>query len=112
MAWIAVCSSDALADGGVGVRFRLSDVIEGFVVRHAGKVRAFRNRCPHRGLELDWQEGHFFDDKGQSLICSVHGARYDPSGGGCLGGPCRGKKLEALVCEEQAGLVVVKELLE
>jgi nitrite reductase/ring-hydroxylating ferredoxin subunit len=42
-------------------------------------------------------------------VCSVHGARYDPAGGGCLGGPCRNQGLTALTCWEQEGMVVVEE---
>lgn len=109
MAFVTICPSVALKEAGPGVRFGLGE-ISGFVVRYQGQVRAFRNRCPHRGLELDWQEGHFFDSDGSALICAVHGARYDPAGGRCLEGPCRGASLEALVCEERLGWVVVQEL--
>ena len=108
MAWVVVCRSEALQEGGKGVRFRLGDDLEAFVVRYLSQVRAFRNHCPHRGLELDWQERHFFDEKGTALVCAVHGARYDPASGACLKGPCRGSALESMVCKECAGLVVVK----
>lgn len=109
MAFVTVCASIALKDAGPGVRFVLGE-LSGFVVRYQGQVRGYRNRCPHQGLELDWQEGHFFDVDGRALICAVHGARYDPAGGRCLEGPCQGASLEALVCEERRGWVVVQEL--
>ena len=109
MAALVVCASGALKDGGLGRRFVLESGDEAFVVRHGGVARAYLNHCPHRGLELDWQEGRFFDDKGGVLVCSVHGARYDPAGGGCLGGPCRHQGLTALTCREQEGMVVVEE---
>ncbi len=104
-----VCASDRLVDGGRGQRFRLGPDEEAFVIRFKGVVRAYKNRCPHRGLELDWQAGHFFDEQGKALVCSVHGARYDPADGNCLGGPCLGRALEALVCREQGGMVIVEE---
>ncbi|MHB8253323.1 MAG: Rieske (2Fe-2S) protein [Acidiferrobacter sp.] len=109
MAWVAICRSEALQDKSFGVRFRLQDDSEGFVVRYLGMARAFRNRCPHRGLELDWEVGHFFNENGAALICSVHGARYDPASGNCLGGPCRGTALTSIACQERAGFVVVEE---
>ncbi len=109
MAALAVCAGDRLIDGGIGQKFLLGPGEEAFVIRFKGVVRAYRNRCPHRGLELDWQEGRFFDDKGMALVCSVHGARYDPADGGCLSGPCLGRSLEALVCREQGGMVIVEE---
>lgn len=78
-------------------------------MRYRGLVRAYRNWCPHRGLELDWEAGHFFDASGDLLVCAVHGARYDPAQGRCMGGPCQGRALQALVCEERDGWVVVED---
>ncbi|MDA8118828.1 Rieske (2Fe-2S) protein [Acidiferrobacter thiooxydans] len=109
MAVLVVCRSDGLEDGGPGRRFALESGDEAFVIRHHGVVHAYRNHCPHRGLELDWQEGRFFDSGGEVLVCSVHGARYDPADGRCLGGPCRNRGLAALTCREQEGMVVVEE---
>ncbi|WP_205735920.1 Rieske 2Fe-2S domain-containing protein [Acidiferrobacter sp. SPIII_3] len=109
MATLVVCASGVLEDGGLGRRFALKSGDEAFVVRHRGVVHAYLNHCPHRSLELDWQEGRFFDDKGEVLVCSVHGARYDPADGRCLGGPCRNQGLTALICREQEGVVVVEE---
>ncbi|WP_298139124.1 Rieske 2Fe-2S domain-containing protein [Acidiferrobacter sp.] len=109
MAAVTVCAGALLADGGPGRRFVLKAGDEAFVIRHGGVVRAYRNRCPHRGLELDWQEGQFFDAKGEVLLCSAHGARYDPADGGCLGGPCRDQGLAALICRERDGWIVVEE---
>lgn len=109
MAFVTICPSSALKEAGLGVRFELGE-LSGFVVRYQGQVRAYRNRCPHRGLELDWEEGRFFDAWGKALVCAVHGARYDPAGGRCLEGPCRGASLEALACAENLGWVVVQEL--
>lgn len=109
MAALVVCASGRLIDGGVGQRFSLGAGDEAFAVRFLGVVHAYRNHCPHRGMELDWQEGRFFDEEGKVLVCSVHGARYDPVDGRCHGGPCRGRSLEALVCREQGGMVIVEE---
>lgn len=108
MAWLNVCRSVDLKETGLGVRFCVRQE-EGFVVRYRGVVRAYYNRCPHRGLELDWQAGKFFDERGETLVCSVHGARYDPALGHCLGGPCRGLALQSLMCVEKDGLVFVDE---
>jgi nitrite reductase/ring-hydroxylating ferredoxin subunit len=109
MAWLTLCRSEDITEGGLGTRFSLGSEREGFVVRYQGVVRAYRNWCPHRGLELDWQPGQFFDEHRRVLMCAVHGAHYDPAGGHCLGGPCRGLALDALKCTEQEGLVFVEE---
>jgi nitrite reductase/ring-hydroxylating ferredoxin subunit len=107
---VAVCPSDALVDSGAGVRF---EVEQGgarhpaFAFRFAGRVHAYRNRCAHVGVELDWQPGRFFDADGIVLICSTHGALYDPETGECRGGPCHGAGLEPVAVEEIDGQVVL-----
>ena len=102
-----ICASEALADGGKGVRFELSAHSTGFAVRHFGRVHAFVNRCPHGGTELDWQPGEFFEDSGLYLICSTHGALFEPGNGFCVAGPCRGASLEPLAVCERAGQVIL-----
>ena len=66
---------------------------------------AYLNRCAHVGVELDWQAGRFFDADGMDLLCSTHGALYDPTSGACLGGPCRGGPLMPVAVEERDGAV-------
>ena len=103
-----ICASATLAEGGKGVRFALAaqgGEEKGFAVRHAGTVRAFVNRCPHLGTELDWQPGEFFEESGLYLVCSTHGAIFEPATGFCVAGPCRGASLEPLQVREQGGHV-------
>jgi nitrite reductase/ring-hydroxylating ferredoxin subunit len=103
-----ICASAALAEGGKGVRFALDSVSgeeKGFAVRHAGAVCAFVNSCPHLGTELDWQPGEFFEESGLYLVCSTHGAIFEPATGFCVAGPCRGASLEPLQVREQGGEV-------
>jgi len=107
-----VCGSDALLDGGEGVRFEVEHGgtrHPAFAIRFGGRVHAYRNRCAHVGVELDWQPGRFFDSDGVVLICSTHGALYDPATGECRGGPCRGAGLEPVPVEEIDGLVVLNK---
>ena len=102
-----ICASDALADGGPGVRFELATHSTGFAVRHCGAVRAYVNRCPHAGTELDWQPGEFFEESGLYLMCSTHGALFEPGNGFCVAGPCRGASLEPLAIRERDGQVIL-----
>ena len=104
-----ICASAALEEGGLGVRFRVESGPAGgncgFVVRYGGKVHAYVNRCPHLGTELDWQPGEFFEEAGLYLICSTHGALFEPKDGFCVAGPCRGASLQALAIAERDGQV-------
>jgi nitrite reductase/ring-hydroxylating ferredoxin subunit len=91
---IDICASDAVVDGGRGVRFQVSvggRPVPAFIVRHRGIARAYLNRCAHVAMELDWQPGEFFDSDAEQLVCSTHGALYDPATGHCVGGPCAGR---------------------
>lgn len=116
LGWRPVCAAVALVDGGEGVRFvwprrpaRGGPPVDepAFVVRHAGVVRAFLNRCAHAPVELDWPAGRFFDESGLYLTCATHGATYRPEDGLCVGGPCRGRRLQTLLARESAGRVWV-----
>ena len=106
---IAICPSAALTEGGVGVRFEVplgGQGVPAFALRHGGAVRAFLNRCAHARMELDWNDGRFLDGEGRFLICSGHGALFDPAGGACVGGPCLGRGgLTALTVVEMNGTV-------
>lgn len=100
----------SLHEGGRGARFDLARAGgegKGFAIRHLGQAHAYVNRCPHLGVELDWQPGEFFEASGLYLICSTHGALFDPSTGLCVAGPCRGARLERIALEESDGRVLI-----
>ncbi|MES2755836.1 MAG: Rieske 2Fe-2S domain-containing protein [Pseudomonadota bacterium] len=101
---LLVCDSDALLEGGRGVRFAVrafGDAGTGFVVRYDGKVYGYLNRCAHVPIELDWNEGEFFESSGLYLMCSTHGAIYVPESGQCAGGPCKGGRLRPIAVREE-----------
>jgi nitrite reductase/ring-hydroxylating ferredoxin subunit len=116
-----ICPSDALEDAGPGVRFELDPPASmaaaqrpvfqatGFVIRFCGQVHGYVNRCPHAGTELDWQPGEFFEEAKLYLVCSTHGALFEPSTGYCVAGPCRGASLERLPMREQDGRVILED---
>jgi len=103
-----ICASGELPESGKGVRFTLASEgggEKGFAVRSLGRVCGYVNRCPHLGTELDWNPGEFFDVAGLYLVCSTHGAIFEPKTGLCVAGPCRGASLEPLAMREQGGEV-------
>lgn len=107
-----ICGSAALVDGGKGLRFALErhgTAASAFVIRHRGSVFAYLNNCAHIPIELDWVEGEFFDKSGLYLICSTHGATYEPATGYCVMGPCKGQRLVALQVAEHDGEVYLTE---
>ena len=101
---ILICASDAVSDGGRGMRFPVSaggENTTGFVVRYGGKAYAYLNRCAHVPIELDWAEGEFFESSKLYIMCSTHGAIYLPDNGQCAGGPCRGGRLRPITVTER-----------
>jgi nitrite reductase/ring-hydroxylating ferredoxin subunit len=108
-----ICSSSELVDGGAGIRFELDARAKwnavAFAIRHCGTARAYVNCCPHAGSELDWNPGEFFDETGLYLICSTHGALFDPYSGYCVAGPCKGASLQRVeICEREGKVFLIQ----
>lgn len=103
-----LCASADLAERGKGWVW---DVLEygrparAFALRIEGQVVAYMNRCLHVPTEMDWQPGEFLDMDRRYILCSIHGAAYEPRDGRCVGGPCGRGKLTAVRVSEEAGQV-------
>ena len=74
-------------------------------MRFDGGVVAYLNRCVHVPTEMDWQYGEFLDGDKEFIMCSIHGAVYEPRTGRCAGGPCGRGKLTAIDAFERDGQV-------
>jgi nitrite reductase/ring-hydroxylating ferredoxin subunit len=77
------------------------------VVRKGEAVHVYLNRCPHTGVNLEWQPDQFFDADGAFLQCATHGALFRPEDGYCVRGPCAGDSLEILAARVKDGQVYV-----
>ncbi len=103
-----LCASAELAERGDAIVF---DVLQyrqparAFALRIDGRVVAYLNRCAHVPAEMDWQPGQFLDSERQFIVCSIHGAAYEPASGRCAGGPCGRGRLVAIDVEERDGQV-------
>jgi nitrite reductase/ring-hydroxylating ferredoxin subunit len=64
------------------------------VVRWDKQVFGYVNRCPHEGVNLDWERNQFFDGTGKRLICGKHGSVFEVRTGKCVEGRCQGQSLE------------------
>jgi nitrite reductase/ring-hydroxylating ferredoxin subunit len=87
---------------------RAGRAVSAFVVNHDGQFRAYVNRCPHVGTPLDLWPNEFFTEDGRALICSTHGALYEPLSGRCTAGPCVGDQLTALPLALDGDTLVVR----
>jgi nitrite reductase/ring-hydroxylating ferredoxin subunit len=73
--------------------------LEALLVNYEGNLFAYRNRCPHVGITLDWVDNQFFSVDGRYLMCANHGAVFEPKTGECIWGPCAGLSLQSVPLE-------------
>ena len=103
-----LCAGEELEEGGRAFVFDVlawGQPARAFVLRVDSQVVGYLNRCVHVPTEMDWQEGQFLDGDKRFIVCSIHGATYDPADGRCVGGPCGRGRLTALSVREEAGEV-------
>jgi nitrite reductase/ring-hydroxylating ferredoxin subunit len=80
---------------------------EWFLVRYGDSVYAYHNVCPHAGNFLNWKADAFLTRDKSLIMCSAHGALFDPVSGSCVAGPCPGRALKRLPIAVEEGMVVV-----
>ncbi|MBS0444605.1 MAG: Rieske (2Fe-2S) protein [Proteobacteria bacterium] len=105
---LRLCASDELAERGKAVVFdvlHFREAARAFALRYDGRVVAYINRCQHVPAEMDWLPGEFLDSGKEYIMCSIHGAVYEPRSGRCAGGPCGRGRLTAIDVEERDGIV-------
>jgi nitrite reductase/ring-hydroxylating ferredoxin subunit len=103
-----LCPSAALADRGsawVWDVLEFGQPVRAFALRFDGLPVAYLNRCAHVPTEMDWQPGEFLDMERRWILCSIHGAAYEPADGRCVGGPCGRGRLKPIRVEERDGQV-------
>ena len=69
--------------------------LDGFLVRHGGRVLAYVDSCPHTGAPLNWEPDRFLDIDQRYIQCATHGALFRIDDGLCVQGPCAGQSLAA-----------------
>ena len=105
---LPLCASAELEESG---KAHVFDVLlwrrpaHAFALRFEGRVVAYMNRCAHVPTEMDWRPGEFLDDERRYILCSMHGAVYEPATGRCVGGPCPGARLMPVPVVESGGQV-------
>jgi nitrite reductase/ring-hydroxylating ferredoxin subunit len=101
-----LCASGELAERGRALLFDVvlyREPVRAFALRFDGRVVAYVNRCAHVPTEMDWQPGEFLDSGREFILCSIHGAAYEPRSGRCIGGPCGRGRLVAIDVQERDG---------
>lgn len=76
-----------------------------FAVKKDGQIYLYENRCPHLGIELNWQENQFLDPDNALIQCSTHGALFRIDNGQCVSGPCLGDQLRVIDFDVRDGII-------
>ena len=75
---------------------RTDGALSGFVVKTLDACFAYENRCPHTGIELNWEPNRFLTGDNAYIICATHGALFRIHDGMCVAGPCLGRRLKPI----------------
>lgn len=98
-----LCALDDIPDGdAIGVTTAEGEVV---LVRQHREVFAYRNHCPHLGIELNFQPDVFLDLDGRYIQCANHGALFQIEDGLCVYGPCQGQALQPLPIQLHEGVI-------
>ena len=103
-----LCASASLQERGSAWLFNVLQYRQparAFALRVDGKVVAYVNRCLHVPTEMDWTPGEFLSPDRRFIVCSIHGATYEPSDGRCVSGPCGKGRLAEIAVQERDGQV-------
>ncbi len=104
---VRLCRADELVERGRAMVFDVllwGQPARAFALRFDGAVVAYINRCQHVPVEMDWQPGEFLDADRRWIVCSIHGATYEPADGRCVGGPCGRGRLMPIATVEHGGM--------
>ncbi len=106
---------DAIAEkSGKGFKLDVSGkALSLVVISHPdieGGIAGYINRCPHRGIELNWVPDRFMDLTKEFIQCAMHGAQFQVSDGYCVSGPCVGRALVPVEIEVVDGLMYLNNV--
>jgi nitrite reductase/ring-hydroxylating ferredoxin subunit len=114
MSWIRLTNASSLhsysaEEFSIELNNQVRDI---FVININNNYFAYVNRCPHTGVNLNWQPNQFFDIENHFIQCATHGALFRFDDGYCVRGPCAGGKLQSLALKIQDGDIYVEVTTE
>ena len=100
-----LCHIDEIAEGdSKGLSWGQQSLI---AIKQQGQLYLYLNRCPHRGVGLEWQPDRFLDSEGLFIQCSTHGALFRIENGHCIQGPCQGQALQPISFTIEQGIICI-----
>lgn len=81
--------------------------LEGFLIRHQGKVYAYMNLCPHAYEPIIYGSQCAFNSDKRYIVCREHFAMFNPETGVCVSGPCPIADLIKIEVQEAEGIIYI-----
>ena len=66
------------------------------LVRRGDDAWAYRNRCPHFSIPLNYEPDTFWTYDAELVMCAHHSAMFRFEDGVCVDGPCEGARLTSV----------------
>ena len=85
-----------------------NETVDIVIVRQGNATFAYRNNCPHTGVNLEWQADQFLSANATYLQCATHGALFRIEDGVCVAGPCSGQRLQSVRSVVREGRVLIE----
>ena len=107
---MVLCPASEVPEGG-GKEVVLGEGDYAFrvvLLRYSGGIRAFRNRCPHVHIPMNYEPDTFHVFDGDVLMCAHHGAMFSIASGECFDGPCERANLTTIAVKVSGQSVVVE----
>ena len=94
----ALCkTTDLDALGSIGLEVKIKRKMQDiFIIKKGHAFFAYKNQCPHRLTQMEWNPNDFLTKDKQHIICAMHAAIFNLDDGLCISGPCIGKSLKKI----------------
>ena len=92
----ALCKTTDLDTlGSIGLEVKVNRKNQDiFIIKKETEFFAYKNQCPHRLTQLEWNPNDFLTEDKQRIICAMHAAEFNLDDGLCISGPCVGESLK------------------
>ena len=94
----ALCKTTDLDElGSIGLEVKVKRKTQDiFIVKKDATFFAYKNKCPHRLTQMEWNPNDFLTEDKQHIICAMHAATFNLDDGLCISGPCVGDSLQKI----------------
>lgn len=103
---------EEIPDGGAKeyIFGRGTTVFSMFVVRRGVRVYGYLNICPHYSSPLNHRAGHFLNEDGSRIQCTMHFAEFRIEDGFGIAGAAQNCWLDPVPVEVDDGVIVISKL--